>query len=74
VLAVWNDAVGPQIAAHTRAESLRNGSLTVAVPEATWRQELTWQKEDLIRRLNAAVKRDIVRDIYFVAVSRRKDH
>jgi predicted nucleic acid-binding Zn ribbon protein len=73
-VATWSEVVGLQIAAHSRAESLVNGSLTVVVPEATWRQELTLQKEDLIRRLNAALERNSVRDIHFVAVSRRKDH
>jgi predicted nucleic acid-binding Zn ribbon protein len=65
--------VGPQIAARATPESLTNGTLTVVVPEAAWRQELSLSRPRLIEQLNAHAEREVVRDIFFVAVSRRKD-
>jgi predicted nucleic acid-binding Zn ribbon protein len=73
VLSGWADVVGPQIAAKATAESLTQGTLTVVVPEATWRQELSLSRPRLIEQLNAHAERVVVRDIFFVAVSRRKD-
>jgi predicted nucleic acid-binding Zn ribbon protein len=73
IVAGWSDVVGPKLAAKTEAVAVENGVLTVAVPEAAWRQELTLQKAQLIARLNAAVEEKVIRDIFFVAVSRRKD-
>lgn len=73
VLAGFSDIVGPQIAAKATAESLAEGVLTLVVPDAAWRQELTMQKVQLIERLNTAAGEHVIRDIFFVAVSRRKD-
>jgi len=73
ILARWPDVVGPQIAAHAHAESLASGTLTVVVPDAAWRHELTFQKKELIKRLNEAAGRNVVKDIFFVAVSRKRD-
>lgn len=72
-LASWAEVVGPQIARHARAESLSGGTLTVVVPDAAWRQELTFQKQDLIKRLNAALECDVVRELFLVATSRKTD-
>jgi len=73
VLAGFSGLVGPQVAARAKPESLVQGVLTLVVPDAAWRQELTMQKVHLIERLNAAAGEKVIRDIFFVAVSRRKD-
>jgi predicted nucleic acid-binding Zn ribbon protein len=73
VMAAFDEWVGPQIAARARPESLMDGTLTLVVPDAAWRQELTMQKVELIDRLNSAAGENVIRDIFFVAVSRRKD-
>jgi predicted nucleic acid-binding Zn ribbon protein len=73
VLACFDEWVGPQIAAKAHAESLVEGTLTVVVPDAAWRQELVMQKEQLKERLNAAAGEKVIGEIFFVAVSRRKD-
>lgn len=73
VVAGWSAAVGAQIAAKAQALSVRDGVLTVLVPEAAWRQELALQKAQLIEKLNSAVEENVIRDIFFVAVSGRKD-
>jgi len=73
VLACFDDWVGPQIAAKARPESLSEGTLTLVVPDAAWRCELAMQKVQLIERLNVAAGENVIRDIFFVAVSRRKD-
>ena len=71
-MARWADVVGPQIAARSEPVSFNRGTLTVAVPEAAWRQELTLEKERLTARLNQALGKNVVRDIYFVAAARNQ--
>lgn len=73
VMASFDEWVGPQIAARAKPESLLEGTLTLVVPDAAWRQELTMQKVELIERLNSKAGENVIRDIFFVAVSRRKD-
>jgi predicted nucleic acid-binding Zn ribbon protein len=73
VIASWKEVVGPQVAARASVESLTNGKLTLAVPEAAWKQELINSKDDLIKRLNDSAGRHVVREIYFVVNSRKKD-
>ena len=63
--------VGPQIAARTEPVSFSGGTLTVAVAESVWRQELTLDKDQLIGRLNEALGKKLVREIYFVATPHR---
>ena len=67
VEARWAELVGPEIAAHTRTIKVDEGRLFVAVDEPAWRQELMYQKEAILERLNSAVGDDeiIVEDILF---------
>jgi len=63
----WAELVGPEIAAHTRVIKLDAGKLLVAVDEAAWRQELLYQREAIVAKLNQEVGGDeiIVSDILF---------
>jgi predicted nucleic acid-binding Zn ribbon protein len=60
VLASFDEWVGPQIAARAKPESLMEGTLTLVVPDAAWRQELTMQKVQLIERINAAAGEHVI--------------
>lgn len=49
----WPRAVGPELARRSRPVTLRLGTLTVAVDNSTWLQEMTLRSEELVRRLQA---------------------
>ena len=51
----WPELVGPEIAAHTHVIKLEAGKLFVAVDEPAWRQELTYQKQQIRERINASI-------------------
>jgi predicted nucleic acid-binding Zn ribbon protein len=72
MLSQWSEIVGAQVAARATAESLVDGVLTVVAPDSSWRHELSFQKREMIERLNAAAGQKVVRDIFFVAVSRKR--
>jgi predicted nucleic acid-binding Zn ribbon protein len=65
VVNLWPSIVGEQIARVATAESIANGKLLVRVTRSTWRNELTFLKQELIARINEAMKQDIVKDIIF---------
>jgi YD repeat-containing protein len=53
VFARWDDAVGPQVAAHARPVRLAEGRLVVEVDEPGWATQLRYLEADLLERLRA---------------------
>ena len=71
-LAKWKQSVGPQIAASTRPEYIRDGVLFIACKSSMWSSELALHKNDIVGKLNAAVGKPVVKDIRFSARGFRK--
>ncbi len=65
VLTAWSSVVGDRIAAVSTALRIENGVLFVGVTTAPWRAELSMQRQDIMRRINAAVGKEVVREIRF---------
>jgi predicted nucleic acid-binding Zn ribbon protein len=57
--------VGPEIAGHTRVLKIDAGRLFVSVDSPVWRQELMYQRDTLIARLNQELAEEVVSDIMF---------
>ena len=52
ILDVWATVVGQRACAHTRPISVSRGVLRVATSSATWSQQLTFGRSQMLRRLN----------------------
>jgi predicted nucleic acid-binding Zn ribbon protein len=63
-LIVWDEVVGPQIAAHTRPEKIRDGILEVSVDQPVWMQQLQLLKPQLLNKLNARLGDSPLRDLF----------
>jgi len=62
----WPEIVGEEIAKRTKPECIRGKSLVVRVTNSVWSQELTFQKDIILKRLNKFLgNRDEVKDIQF---------
>jgi predicted nucleic acid-binding Zn ribbon protein len=61
----WSAVVGKRIAEQTEAIRIEKGILVVRVKTAVWRNELNMRKQEIIEKLNRAVKTDAVKDIRF---------
>jgi predicted nucleic acid-binding Zn ribbon protein len=61
----WGAVVGTRIAEQTEAIRIEKGVLVVRVKTAVWRNELNIRKQEIIEKLNRAVKTDAVKDIRF---------
>ncbi|HEX2039671.1 MAG TPA: DUF721 domain-containing protein [Acidimicrobiales bacterium] len=70
VLDRWADVVGPDVAAHARPLSLKEGTLVVVVDDPTWASQLRWLGADLLRRLAEAAGSPVA-DRLEVRVGRR---
>ena len=47
----WENIVGETIAKKTEIQNFKNGKVTVKTANPIWRNELIFQKEDLLNRL-----------------------
>lgn len=62
---VFAEVVGERIAARARVMSIRDGIMRVKVSSPTWRQELTFTRQQIVAKVNAALGEAVVKDIYF---------
>ena len=63
---IWNDVVGKAIAINAQPEKIRNGTLFVKVTSPVWMQQLQFMKQMIAEKLNQRLKREIVKNIFFV--------
>lgn len=68
----WEEAVGPQIAAAAKPVSLRDGVLTVHVRTSVWMQELSAQRESLLKRVQRVAAGSLVRELRLKVAPRRE--
>jgi len=65
VLQLWDEVVGPQIAAQTRADTLRGEVLFVKVASSVWMQQLHFLKGEIMESLHRKLGKAPVKNIYF---------
>jgi predicted nucleic acid-binding Zn ribbon protein len=63
VQGVWEEAIGPAVAAEARPTAERDGVLTVTCAAAVWAQELDLMAVQLIDQLNLALGEPVVREL-----------
>lgn len=63
-LVIWDEVVGPQIAARTKPEKIRDGILEVCVDQPTWMQQLQLLKPQILAKLNARLGDAPLREIF----------
>jgi hypothetical protein len=71
--AVWPEAVGKKIAAHTRVAKLVRTRLVVAVEDAVWQRQLFSLSRFIVHNLEKLLGSGVVDDVEFRIVPRRRD-
>ena len=66
VLYIWNKIVGESISQHTKAINIRYGKLLVEVDDPMWSYELTFHKNQIIKKLNEELKSEVVKEINLI--------
>lgn len=69
----WPDAVGPKVAAHSRAAKLVRNRLIVEVEDATWQRQLFSLSYQILRNLERSLGAGFVGDLEFRIVPRRRE-
>ena len=65
ISAAWNNIVGKTIAKNTEIQNFKNGKVTVKTVNPIWRNELIFQKEDLLNRLKKEEPELNIKEIEF---------
>ncbi len=60
---VWPRAAGSAVSAAAHPTAERDGVLTVTCTAAVWAQELDMMSEELMRRLNAELDAEVIREV-----------
>lgn len=61
----WVQAAGAHLSQHTRPGNIRRGVLEITVRNSTVLQELTFQKKQLLKQLQALAADEKIRDLRF---------
>ena len=65
-LNIWNEIVGDTVAKNTQPDRVEHGVIIVKVSSPTWRQELYFQKKEIIQKINNTIGKNVIRDIRFI--------
>ena len=65
IWALWRSTVGDAIAENARPSGFKGSLLLVNVSNSSWLQHLTFLKADLIKKINGALNREMVKDLKF---------
>lgn len=68
---IWNSVVGQRIARHAQVLNVQGGILTVRTSSPVWAQELSFMKDELLKKLNAALPGAGFQDLRFVVERKR---
>lgn len=63
ILSLWPEIVGAAISEQSKEIRFEGSKLIVRVSSASWRQELHMQRYNIMKKLNAEVKEDIISEI-----------
>jgi len=65
-LNIWNEVVGDTVAKNAQPERVEHGIIIVKVSSPTWRQELFFQKNEIIKKINKNIGKNVIKDIRFI--------
>lgn len=63
---LWPNVVGETVAKNTEPVDVEHGRLTIKTETPAWRQELQFQKKQIIDKLNEKLNKKVIKDIRFI--------
>ncbi len=63
---LWGDVVGQKIRENTEPVEVQFGVMIIKVKNSVWKQELQFQKEDMIKSLNKKLIKTTIKDLRFI--------
>jgi predicted nucleic acid-binding Zn ribbon protein len=65
-ITLWSKAAGKEISKVTEATDLQKGVMFIKTENSSWRNELMFQKEEIIKKINTLLNNNIIKDIKFL--------
>ena len=65
-LEIWPEIVGKTVSKNTEPISIEHGILSIKTTTPVWRQELQFQKKQIIEKLNKKLNKTLIKDIRFI--------
>jgi len=59
----WRAIVGEEVAEHVQPSALDKGILTLESDSSVWRQQINFEKKDLLKKIQTRVGVDIIKEI-----------
>ena len=63
---IWPGVVGKNVSKNTEPVSVEHGTMIVKTETSAWRQELQFQKKQIIETLNKKLNKKVIKDIRFI--------
>ena len=63
---VWPTVVGKKIAKNSKAQFVEFGVLTIKTTNSTWRNELQFNKKEIIKNLNNKLGQNTIKELRFI--------
>lgn len=63
LIGAWEEIVGKTLANYAVPQRLYNGVLYIHVTNATWRQEISLRRTELLNAINAKLEMELVKEI-----------
>lgn len=64
---LWGRLVGADLASRTRHPQVKSGVMTIGVPNASLRNELTMNRSRLLDIINSTIGKEIIKEIKFTS-------
>ncbi len=62
-LTIWDQVVGPSLARHCKAVEVKGETRYVVARNPSWRNEISFQKNDILHAINKELKTHVLKDI-----------
>lgn len=59
----WNRIIGENIQAKVKLLSYSKGEIKIKVIDSVWRKEIYFRKNNILKKVNELLKKDIVKDL-----------
>ena len=66
IMSIWESVVGNKIYENTKIINIKKNILLIKTTTPIWRNELLFQKKDILNRLNKTQKTILIKDIHFI--------
>lgn len=67
LLTSWETLFGPPVSKVAKPVKIESGKLFLQVKEPAWKSELSFQKPEILKKINQFTGSEVVKDILFVS-------